>query len=383
MLDAGVRVDFNSDIKDGRLNSTSRIDGYIPYLENLSNKYNTVYLMSHQGRSGREDFVSLRNHYEYVDRNTSVGVEFCEETEVNKLQDELNDYDSDVVFIENTRFFDDEVRDYRTPEEASRTELVRELSGCFDIFINDGFSVSHRKHATVIGFLPLMESKIGELFEDEVETLDEGFWDNERRCCIIGGAKTEDKCKYLCNFLENERVESILASGKVACVLLERLGYDVNMDYLSGLPDNLIDRIDSVISDYGDSITVPTDMSVDVKNERKSVVRENLGAYDELLDLGDKTIDNYKHHIKGCDAVLFAGPAGYYEDSQFERGTREILESVSNHECGIIAGGDSISASEKLGVSGFEYKTFGGGATLEYLSTGTVPGLKYIEKYSA
>lgn len=100
MLDAGVRVDFNSDIKDGRLNSTSRIDGYIPYLENLSNEYNTVYLMSHQGRSGGEDFVSLRNHYKYVDRNTSVGVEFCEETQVNKLQGELNDYDSDVVFIE-------------------------------------------------------------------------------------------------------------------------------------------------------------------------------------------------------------------------------------------------------------------------------------------
>lgn len=377
---AGIRIDINSTVKNGKLKDTGRIDNYIPHIEDISDDFDTLYIMSHQGRPGEDSFISLSQHAKYIDQQTTLSVDFCPSTNLNKIGDRLNSCKSDIIVVENTRFFESEMRNYSNAVEAAKSDFVDALSKCFDVFINDAFSVSHRKHASTIGFLPLMESRMGPLFRSEIEFLNSSFWSGEDRVCVIGGSKISDKCKYLCQMIKNDRADRILVTGKVSCVILNRLGYDINENYISEISQDIMSQLDYIVENNKELLDFPIDVAVD-NNGRKNLRVEDIKTNNSILDIGYRTVDNYRDIIRNSSSVIVAGPAGYYERENFNLGTGKILEIVSRQDSSMLAGGDTLSASNILDISGFSHVSLGGGAALEFLLKEETPVFRYLLNY--
>lgn len=371
----GLRTDLNSNVSDGRLEDTVRIDKYIPYLESLSRDFNTIYVMSHQGRKGGDDYISLKPHSQYISSNSNVDVVFCPKEDITEYS-RYSSVESDVVMLDNIRFFESETDTYRNPEEAMNTEVVDQLSSYFCTYINDAFSVSHRRHASIVGFPAIMESDLGPLFKEEINSFGGQFWEADTRCCIVGGSKLEDKCKYIHSFIENDNVEYILTTGEVSNVFLDRLGHDVGTDYGEKLSKGVVEKVDESLENE-DVLYFPDDVAVNQSGRKHKRVGDLEGS-DNPLDIGRSTISNYKSKINDADSVLMAGPPGMYEEQGFEKGTVSLLQEVSSHNSGVIAGGDTILSAETLGISGFKHSSYGGGSALHYLSRDSIPGTVYM-----
>lgn len=373
----GLRTDLNSNTSGDKLDDKVRIDRYIPYLESISQDFETVYVMSHQGRKGGDDFISLKPHFEYIDNNTGSEVIFCPKGEIENYSRYLN-AEADIVVLDNVRFFESEAHSYENPKDAVNTELVSNLSNYFSTYMNDAFSVSHRSHASIVGFPEIMNSRLGPLFKEEVSSFRDGLWSTENRCCVVGGSKLEDKCRYIHSFIQNGNAESILTTGEVSNVFLDRMDYDVGTDYSRKLSDDVISKVDKSLK-YDDTLYVPDDVAIDRSGRECRKVDDLEDSYSPL-DIGYSTIKSYKSVIGQADSVLMAGPPGMYEKEGFERASVSLLEEVASHDHGVIAGGDTILSAETLGVSGFEHKSYGGGSALHYLSRGYIPGMRSINR---
>lgn len=372
-----LRVDFNSPTKNGEITDFTRIQNHTETIETVSKSYQKVVLMTHQGRKGRDDFVSTSKHADKLSKLIDNSVEHLESINPDSLKKDIEDSESTVILIENTRFFSDETKDYETSEEASRCTFVEKLSETSDLYINDAFSVGHRKHASVIGFPELLESYYGPLFQSEVLSLDNSADESTVYC--IGGSKVTDKAKYSEKLLRNNRAGKILTTGLLANLIL----YSTREIEPSVETPEVFDRIDTEYfeNNLGDRVHIPSDYATESDGKRHEINKDSTGG-DELLDIGSRTIKSYKDILKNSSSVVMIGPSGLYEDERFRDGTCELLRVVSEHKNGKIAGGDTISASNTCTVSDFEFVSTGGGAALVFLATGTLPAMESIGEVS-
>lgn len=379
----GVRADLNSTVENGQIVNPVRISKYAPYLEKIYDKNTKIILMSHQGREGSDSFISLEQHAQRLDNTTSLDVSFCPETSVDKIGDRIIQKESDVVVLENTRFFEEEAINYKDYGQAAETNFVSHLSKYLDRFVNDAFSVSHRPHATVVGFPYKVDSELGPLMREEKNELDRDLWRKKPRVYLIGGSKVSDKCNYTCNLVENNNADTILTAGILSNVILERKGYKIRDQYLSELTEDQISRLDKIIeSDYNCDIYTPVDVAVvgEKEESRRNKKIDELNGSEDILDIGKKTIEMYIKYIQDSSSAVFAGPPGAYERDNFDIGTKRLLEVMSKHKSSMVAGGDSMATSQKFGVSGFKHVSIGGGATLKYLSTGILAGIEAVKQ---
>lgn len=374
-----IRVDFNVPIKDNKILDDNRIVMSLQTINYAIEKGAKVILMSHLGRV-KEESGKDKNSLKIVSNRLSEllkkKVIFVSNTRGKELEDKINNLKSgEVLLMENTRFEDLDGK----LESGNDDALGKYWASLGDIFINDAFGTSHRSHASNVGIASNLPSGIGFLIEDELEKLGETI-NNPKRpfAVILGGAKVSDKIGVIKNLVSIS--DYILIGGGMAYTFLNSKGYNIGKSLLD---IESLDFCKDILDNYKDKIILPLD-SIVSKEFDKDITLKNNEDFDNDdigLDIGIKTIENFKNVLEKCNTVIWNGPLGYSEVEKYSNGTKEILKYLSESEKQvIIGGGDTASAAINFGYKeSFTHISTGGGASLELLEGKVLPGIEVID----
>ena len=374
-----IRVDFNVPIKNNKILDDNRIVMSLKTINYAINNNAKVILMSHLGRVSKES-DKLNNSLRVVAGRLSElinkNVIFIPNTRGKELEDAINNLScGEVLLIENTRF-----EDLDGKKESNNDEnLGKYWASLGDIFINDAFGTSHRSHASNVGIASNLPNGIGFLIEDELNKLTLATKDPKRPYTVIlGGSKVSDKIGVIKNLVHI--ADHILIGGGMAYTFLLSLGYNVG---LSLIDNDSIDFCTQILKKYREKIVLPSDSIVSKKLGGDITEKDNdeFDSDDIGLDIGSKTIDKFKKILDESNTVVWNGPLGYSEIDQYSKGTKQILEALSNtNKIVIIGGGDTASAAINFGYKeSFTHISTGGGASLELLEGKKLPGIEVIE----
>ncbi len=375
-----IRVDFNVPIKDGKITDDSRIRGALKTIKYAIDKNAKVILFSHLGRVKEKSDLKKNDLSIVVPRLSELlnqKVLFSSNTRGEQLENIINNMkEKEVLLIQNTRYEDLDGK----KESSNEEELGAYWASLGDVFINDAFGTIHRAHASNCGIAKHLPSAFGFLVENELSHLSE--LDNPERpyVVILGGAKVSDKIEVIENLVT--KADKILIGGAMSFTFLSACGINVG----KSLVDNEnIEFCRRMLKDYNEKIVLPIDTnaakSLEDENAIEMPVSNILPEYIGL-DIGTKTIENYKEILKNSKTVVWNGPLGVYESNIYIRGTKEIMEYLVNNKIKtILGGGDIVAAASVLNLKDKVYHaSTGGGATLEFLEGKELPGIISIEK---
>jgi phosphoglycerate kinase len=279
-----------------------------------------------------------------------------------------------VEVMENLRF--------DPGEEANDPQFVQRLVDGFDFYVNDAFGASHRSHASIVGPPSLLPSVAGRLLESEVSALSRLLVNPERPfVAVIGGAKVEDKLGVLRSLAE--KVDHLLLGGAMCFTFLASLGHDVGK---SPVESAFMDEAQALLLSHPqiqlptDLVALSTDEAVGIDDPQRETVREfgaDLLPGWRALDIGLATRISFGESIASARTVLWNGPMGVFEDSRFDEGTRFIAEAIANSAAySVVGGGETAAALHKFHLADrIDHVSSGGGATLELIEKGDLPGL--------
>ena len=351
-----VRVDFNVPIEDGKIVDDTRIVSSLKTINYLLEHGAKIILLSHLGRvKSKEDKekYSLEIVAKHLSSLVNAPVYFVPQTRGDILEKTVENLEmGEIVLVENTRF-----EDYPKSLESSCDEaLSKYWASLGDIYVFDAFGTSHRCHASTYGISKYLKSYAGFLVENEVTMLNKAI--HQRKTMILGGSKVDDKIGVIDNLINT--CDKILLGGAMCFTFLKAKGYNVGKNDIT---EDKIEYAKNLLQSHSNKIILP----VDFMSENGVVELENISDNDELCDIGPKTIARYKEAIFDSNLVLWNGPLGKYEDERFANGTKSLMTYLYNQSIvTILAGGDIVASSKKLGIK-FTFVSTGGGATLEYL----------------
>lgn len=359
-----LRSDFNVSIKDGKIISNERITAELPTINYLIEKGAKVIIMSHLGKIKSEEDKkknTLYIVYEELLKLMNTKIIFSPATHGKILEEKISFLQNgEILLMENTRYEDLENKKESNCDE----ELSRYWASLGDIFINDAFGMTHRKHASNYGISKFLPTGIGFLIENEISGLSPIIKPQKPFTIIMSGAKLEDKLSLIKSLVP--KCDKLLLGGGIANTFLA-----VNNNIGQSLVSlDLISEAQNLISIYKERIIMPVD--VKVKNDTKSLVKDisDIADNDIILDIGQKTLELYKKYISASETIFLNGTVGKYEDDGFEVGTKEVLKAVSQTKAyTVIGGGDALSSAEYFKINNFSFISTGGGATLNYIAT--------------
>ncbi|AXU10348.1 phosphoglycerate kinase [Parvimonas micra] len=379
-----VRVDFNvpmSKTEEGKITDNARIVAALPTIKYLIKNNARIILLSHLGRpkgEAKKEF-SLAPVAKELSKLLNKDVKFLQSNLVvdDNVKDEvLKLKDGEVALLENTRF--------RNEETKNIDDFSKELAELGELYINDAFGTSHRAHCSNVGLCKFLPSAVGFLVEKEISIMGKALSNPERPfVAILGGAKVSDKITVIENLIE--KVDSIIIGGGMAFTFLKSLGYSVGKSLLE---DDKVDFAKELIEKAKSKnvkILLPIDVVVSKEfsndSEFKIVNIDSIGDDYMGLDIGEKTVKLFSDEINNAKTVVWNGPMGVFEMSNFAKGTFEIAKAIAESEAiSIIGGGDSASAAEKSGYKDkITHISTGGGASLEFLEGKILPGIDSID----
>lgn len=384
-----VRVDLNSHLNENlEVIENKRFERHARTIKYLLKKGAKVIVISHQGRFGESDFISLEQHARIFSKYIGKDVKYIPEIVSEKTRYEISYMqEGDVIMLNNVRFLKDETES-RTIEGHSLSSLVKFLSPLIDYYILDAFSVSHRNHSSIVGFATVKPMVAGIVFTDEYLSINRVLGNTEGiNTWIMGGAKIDDCIRVLKNLFSNkpEAIEKVLSGGLLSNLFLYVLGYEIGEGSLSILKHKgylgMRKDVEDLLSKHAKEIILPEDVAIEENGSRKEVDIDNIPRNATILDVGSKTIKKYKEILSESDTVVFKGPLGMYEKPGFEKGTKEIFKILSTFDgYSLIGGGDTSLAMEKLGFDekDFSYVSVSGGAMITFLSGKELPGLEAL-----
>lgn len=358
-----LRSDFNVSIKDGKIISNERITAELPTINYLIEKGAKVIIMSHLGKIKSEEDKkknTLYIVYEELLKLINTKIIFSPATHGKILEEKISFLQNgEILLMENTRYEDLENKKESNCDE----ELSRYWASLGDIFINDAFGMTHRKHASNYGISKFLPTGIGFLIENEISGLSPIIKPQKPFTIIMSGAKLEDKLSLIKSLVT--KCDKLLLGGGIANTFLA-----VNNNIGQSLASHdLISEAQNLISIYKERIIMPVD--VKVKNDTNSKLKDisDITDNDIILDIGPKTIELYKKYISTSETIFLNGTVGKYEDDGFGVGTKEILKAVSQTKAyTVIGGGDALSSAEYFKINNFSFISTGGGATLNYIA---------------
>jgi len=374
-----VRVDYNVPLDAGQVADATRIEASLPTLRWLLRRDARPVLLSHLGRPGGRPNPALSLKPVASALADLLGTEVlfsapCDGEDALRASRELRS--GQVLLLENTRFL---------PGETANDEaLAGRLARLGDFFVNDAFGTLHRAHASTTGVpARLNPAAAGLLVEREVEAL--GALDRPRRPFVVafGGAKIGDKIELMRRFVE--RADLILVGGAMANTFLRAKGIETGASLVE---EAALDLARSILSAGEERIRLPTDVIVvdrssgageSVADVRVDAIEPKMAA----LDIGPESRARYAEALRGCAAFFWNGPMGLFEDPRFAAGTLAIAEAAAEVTATgaftVIGGGDSAAAIRRAGLlDHVSHVCTGGGAALEYLSSGRLPGLDVL-----
>ena len=379
-----VRCDFNVPLKDGVIQNYNRIDGAIPTIKKLMDQGAKVILCSHLGKPKGEPLpeMSLAPVAPALSERLGVTVKFADDPKVTgpetqKMAAELKD--GEVMLLQNTRYRGEETK-YGKDEKAE--EYAKELAALCDngIFVNDAFGTAHRSHCSNVGVSKYVsETVVGYLMEKEIKFLGQAVENPVRPfVAILGGAKVSDKINVINNLLD--KVNTLIIGGGMAYTFLKAQGQEIGNSLCE--EDKLDYALEMIkkAEDKGVKLLLPVDHveGKEFSNDTERKVVDTIEAGWSGFDIGPKTIENYKKALEGAKTVVWNGPMGVFEFSNFAEGTLEVCRAVAGLEDAVtvIGGGDSVNAVKRLGFADkMTHISTGGGASLEFLEGKELPGV--------
>lgn len=386
-----VRVDFNSplDPETKKITDDTRIRAHAPTIRELMDKGAKVIIIAHQGRPGDPDFSTTEQHADLLSKILKKRVGYINDIFGDRAKVAIKSLKpGEALILENVRTWPEETAK-KTPADFAKSDLVKNLAPLADVYVGDGFAVSHRANGSIVGFPEVMPAVAGRVMERELKALIRVKDAVERPCIyVMGGAKAEDAAAISDYVLSNNKADRVLTGGVIGHLFLQAKGINLgelnakfleNKNFLQYIPkiQELYDRFDGKIS-------TPEDLAVDINGKRKDITLKELPTKYSIFDIGPKTIRTYSELLEDAKIIVISGPLGVYERKEFMAGTKGVFEAISKSKAFSVAGGgNTIEAIEKLGLTNkVSYISTGGGALMEFLIGKTLPGVKALEKDS-
>ena len=375
-----LRLDLNVPLKKGLIKDETRIDKILPVIRFLINEKSKIIIVSHIGRPkgkiNRE--LSLRPICENLEKKVNQKIKLINQDVFTlKKEDLFKDQDYQIVILENIRFYKE--------EEENDEKFSKHLAGLADLFVNDAFSCSHRAHASVSKITEFLPSFAGMQLLTEINALKKVTTDIKKPVtCIIGGSKISTKIEVIKNLIP--KFDNMIVVGGMANNLLKYNGNQIGKSLKEENCETEIDKIFKTAQNHSCLITYPEDVLVGKYMEDKSQIKEldEILNDDLILDIGPKTINKIKNIIKKSNTVLWNGPAGYFENPNFAKGSfaiaQTIIEKNKNKSIySVVGGGDTVALINQINANkNFNFVSTAGGAFLEYLEGKELPGIKAL-----
>ena len=383
-----MRVDFNVPISDDgtKVEDDNRIIAALPTIKYVIEHGGKAILFSHLGRIKKEEdkpAKSLKAVAERLSELLDKPVKFVPVTEGKELEDAINELkDGEVLLVQNTRYEDVKDGEYVKRESGNDPELGKYWASLGDVFVNDAFGTAHRKHASNVGIATNMPGKAaaGYLMEKEIKFLGDAVDNPERPfVAILGGAKVSDKIGVIDNLLD--KADKIIIGGGMAYTFYAAKGIKVGNSLVE---KDKIDVAKQILDKAGDKLVLPIDNVVADKFNNDADTKVVEGDIDDgwmALDIGPKSVEEFKNVLKDAKTVVWNGPMGVFEMPNFAKGTLEIGKFLGTltDATTIVGGGDSTAAVKELGVADkLTHISTGGGASLTYLEGKELPGIAAI-----
>jgi len=377
-----LRVDFNVALtKSANVADDFRIKQSLQTINYLLKNKNKIILVSHLGRpKNREPEFSLKPVVRYLqklikDYQINLVDDFLSEQGKTQLKKQGN---NEILIIENIRYFEG--------EKKNDLEFSKQLSNIADIYVNDAFGVSHRENASVCGITKFIPSYGGLLLKKEIETITK-LLENPQRpfVAIIGGAKISDKIFFVDKLLDI--ADHILIGGGIADILFKALGYEIGKSIDEKDVKNYAEKLKNVIMKKNSKIILPVDVivgdSISTKTQTQIRKIDKISKEKYILDIGPETEAIFGSYIASSKTIIWNGPLGYFENPIFSRGTDFIYYAITQNAnaLSVVGGGSTLAAIKKKEyLNKISHVSTGGGAMLEFIEKGTLPGIEALKK---
>lgn len=378
-----VRVDFNVPIKDGVIQDDNRIIQALPTIKYLIDNNAKIILCSHLGKVKTEEDKATKSLAPVAKRLAELlnqDVVFIDQTRGEKLETAIDNLNpGEVLMFENTRFEDVDGK----KESGCDQELANYWASLVDMVVIDAFGTAHRAHASNVGISNASDIAVsGFLIEKEIDFLNNALTNPKRPfVAIVGGAKVSDKIAVIKQLLT--KADYVLIGGGMAYTFLKAQGYNIG-DSICEL--DKLDVANEILSLGKDKIILPIDVKLNNQFANDGDIK--VVSYDQIpdgyqgLDIGDQTIELFAKYIKTAKTIVWNGPMGVFEFSNFAKGTNSVCEAIKDNPeaISIIGGGDSAAAAISLGYQDqFSHISTGGGASLEFLEGKDLPGISCLD----
>ena len=373
-----VRCDFNVPLQEGKITDDTRLVAALPTIKKLINDGGKVILCSHLGKPKGEPKpeLSLAPVATALEALLGQKVTFAADATVvgdNAKAAVAAMKDGEVVLLENTR--------YRAEETKNGEAFSKELASLCDVFVNDAFGTAHRAHCSNVGVTEYVDTAVvGYLMQKEIDFLGNAVNNPVRPfVAILGGSKVSSKISVINNLLD--KVDTLIIGGGMAYTFMKAQGYEVGKSLLETDYLDYANEMLAKAEKNGVKLLLPIDtvVSKEFSNDApfKTVGLGEIAADEEGLDIGEKTRELYADAIKSAKTVVWNGPMGVFEMSNFAKGTIAVAEALAAIDATtIIGGGDSAAAVNQLGFGDkMSHISTGGGASLEFLEGKELPGV--------
>ena len=375
-----LRLDLNVPLNNGKITDTTRIDKILPTIKFLLKSNANIIILSHAGRPKGKvvNELSLKPICESLKNKLNQKIRFVSKNikEV-KSADLFDSYNEKIVVLENLRFYEE--------EEKNDNEFARHLASLADIYVNDAFSCSHRTHASIFEITKFIPSYAGLQLNLEIDALTKITSEIQRPVtCIIGGSKISSKINIIKNLIS--KFDNIIIVGGMANNILKYKGYEIGKSIQQNNCDQIIEEIFLLSKKSGCKIISPEDVITgkDFNGSPKIKELNDISKDEIILDIGPKSIKNINDIIDKSSTILWNGPAGYFENPDFAKGSLEIAKKIIEKNkkdtiYSVAGGGDTVALLNSIGaIANFNFVSTAGGAFLEYLEGKELPGIKAL-----
>ncbi len=375
-----LRLDLNVPLDNGKITDTTRIDKILPTINFLLKSEAKIIILSHVGRPNGKvvSELSLKPICEDLKNKLNENIRLISKNikEINST-DLFNEQDEKIVILENLRFYEE--------EEKNDNDFAKHLASLADIYVNDAFSCSHRAHASIFEITKFIPSYAGLQLNLEIDALTKITSEIQRPItCIIGGSKISSKINIIKNLIA--KFDNIIIVGGMANNILKYKEYEIGKSIQENDCNKIIEEIFSLSKKENCKIIYPEDVAVGKNLDGSAEIKElnNISKDELILDIGPKTIKAINLLIEESSTILWNGPAGYFENPNFAKGSLEIAKKIieknkSNTIYSVAGGGDTVSLLNGIrAINNFNFVSTAGGAFLEYLEGKELPGIKAL-----